>query len=111
MSRLLESEGLLLELAEEAGTVGRVLAKMHLDARERSNLDDRGYALVRFAAQVAGGAPPVSYLATLAISEEAGVTLADLRGALVAITPLVGSARVLAALASTDDAWRMGHER
>jgi 4-carboxymuconolactone decarboxylase len=111
VSPRLASEDALLELTEQAGIVLRAVGRMHLDARELSTLEDRGYVLVRFAAQVAVGAAPVSYLTTMAIGEEAGVTLEDLRGALVAITPVVGSARVIAALDSTDAAWRMAHAR
>jgi hypothetical protein len=100
-----------LELAEEACIVLRAVGRMHIDARELSTLDNRGYVLVRFAAQVAVGAAPFSYLTTIATGDEAGVTLDDMRGVLVAITPVVGSARVIAALESTDAAWRMAHAR
>jgi alkylhydroperoxidase/carboxymuconolactone decarboxylase family protein YurZ len=104
--RRLESEDTLLELAAQSGAVLQALGRMHADARELSVLDDHTYALVRFAAQVALGAPPSSYLATLAIGDEVGVTVDELRGVLTAIAPVVGGPRVVAALADTGEAWR-----
>jgi hypothetical protein len=52
--------------------------------------------MVRFAALVAADASPASYLVTLTVADEVGVTADDLRGVLIALGPLVGSARVLA---------------
>ena len=70
---------------------------MHLDALERSGLDERTYVLTRLAALVAMDAPPVSYGLTFAAASDAGVTLDDAQSVLVAIAPLVGSARITAA--------------
>ncbi len=111
MPRRLESEDTLLELAEQSGAVLQVLGRMHEDARELCVLDDHTFALVRFAAQVALGAPPMSYLTTLAIGDEVGVTVDELRGVLTAIAPVVGGPRVVAALAGTGEAWRLANGR
>jgi len=109
--RRLESEDTLLELAEQSGTVLQMLGRMHADARELCALDDRSYVLVRFAAQVSLGAPPPSYLATLAIGDEVGVTIDELRGVLTAIAPVVGGARVVAAITGCGSAWRLANGR
>jgi alkylhydroperoxidase/carboxymuconolactone decarboxylase family protein YurZ len=70
---------------------------MHMDALERSGLDAETYLLVRLAALVALDAPPVSYAVTLSAAAETGVTLEQAQSVLIAIAPLVGTARVTAA--------------
>jgi alkylhydroperoxidase/carboxymuconolactone decarboxylase family protein YurZ len=52
---------------------------------------------VRFAALVASDAAPASYLFHLAAGSEAGLTMEDARQVLIALAPLVGSARVVSA--------------
>jgi hypothetical protein len=71
------------------------LAQMHVDTQERSGLDDRTYLLVRIAALVAIDASAASYLVNLAVADEVGITADDVRGVLIALGPLVGSARVM----------------
>jgi 4-carboxymuconolactone decarboxylase len=70
---------------------------MHLDALERSGLDERTYVLTRLAALVALDAPPVSYGLTFGAAADAGVTMEDAQSVLVAIAPLVGTVRITAA--------------
>ena len=70
---------------------------MHLDALERSGLDERAYVLTRLAALVALDAPPVSYGLTMSAAADAGVTVEDAQSVLIAIAPLVGTARITAA--------------
>jgi hypothetical protein len=70
---------------------------MNLDAAERSGLDAETYLLVRLAALVAMDAAPVSYLITLGAGADAGLTVEKAQAVLVAIAPVVGSARVTAA--------------
>ncbi len=70
---------------------------MNVDALERSGMDSRTYVLVRLAALVAMDGPPVSYAITLAAAEDAGVTTEDAQSLLVALAPLVGTARVTSA--------------
>jgi 4-carboxymuconolactone decarboxylase len=71
------------------------LARMHVDTQERSGLDDRTYLLVRIAALVAVDASVASYLVNLTVADEVGITAEDVRGVLIALGPLVGSARVM----------------
>ena len=73
------------------------LLAMNLDAAERSGLDAETYLLVRLAALVAMDAAPVSYLITLGAGADAGLTVEKAQAVLVAIAPVVGSARVTAA--------------
>jgi 4-carboxymuconolactone decarboxylase len=80
----------------DAPVLETVLA-MHLDALERSELDAETYVLVRLAALVAMDAPPVSYALTLGAAADAGVSAKTAQSVLVALAPLVGSARITAA--------------
>ena len=73
------------------------LLQMNLDAAERSGLDAETYLLVRLAALVAMDAAPVSYLITLGAAADTGLTVEQMQAVLVAIAPVVGSARVTAA--------------
>jgi alkylhydroperoxidase/carboxymuconolactone decarboxylase family protein YurZ len=68
--------------------------------RHRIKLDEKTYFLVRLAALVAMDAAPVSYVINLGLAGEAGVTLEDVQNLLIAIAPVVGSARVAAAAGS-----------
>jgi hypothetical protein len=72
------------------------LIRLHAGVQEASGLDDRTYLMVRIAALVAVDAPATSYLANLTVSDQVGVTADDVRGVLIALGPLLGSARVLA---------------
>jgi 4-carboxymuconolactone decarboxylase len=71
------------------------IARMHAQNQEQSGLDDRTYVLVRIAALVAIDASVASYLVNLTIAEDVGITADDVRGVLIALGPVVGSARVL----------------
>lgn len=73
------------------------LAQMTLDTLPRSGLDEETYTLVRIAALVASDAPAVSYVVNLGSAAEIGVPVEDVQGTLVAIAPIVGSARLVAA--------------
>ena len=105
---LTESEKALMELAEDSGVVYRTLAKMHADNRHTSGLDLRTYLLVRLAALVAVDAAPASYLVNFAMSDEADVTIDEVRGVMVAVAPLVGSTRVVSAMQKAEQALRLG---
>ena len=82
--------------AGEAPVLETVL-QMNLDALERSGLDAETYLLVRLAALVAMDAAPASYLVTLAAAGGTDLTVEKAQSVLVAIAPVVGSARVTAA--------------
>src|SRR3954462_15230351 len=73
------------------------LLEMNLDAMERSGLDAETYLLVRLAALVAMDAAPGSYLMTPGAPADTGLPVEKMQAVLVAIAPVVGSARVTAA--------------
>ena len=73
------------------------IADMTAASIARCGLDDDQLILVRLAALAAVDARPVSYLAHIGPSLEAGVTLEQVQDVLVAVAPIVGTARVMAA--------------
>jgi 4-carboxymuconolactone decarboxylase len=79
--------------AGDAPVLERLIA-MNIDSMEHSQLDPKTYFLTRLAALVAMDAAPVSYLMNLGLAADAGVTLEDVQSTLIAIAPVVGSARV-----------------
>jgi alkylhydroperoxidase/carboxymuconolactone decarboxylase family protein YurZ len=81
-------------MAQEDFPVLETVAMMHLDTLANCNLDARSYHLARVASLVAMDAAPVSYLVNLAAASDAGLTIEDFQGVLVAIAPIVGSARI-----------------
>jgi len=91
------SESTLSSVAQGDAPVLERLIAMNLDSLENSQLDARTYFLVRIAALVAMDAAPVSYLINLQLAADVGVTLEEAQGALIAIAPVVGSARVASA--------------
>ncbi|MFY9929727.1 MAG: hypothetical protein WAK82_17120 [Streptosporangiaceae bacterium] len=49
------------------------------------------------AALIAMVAPPASYLANITAAEETGLTAEDIHGVMIAVAPVVGTPRVVAA--------------
>lgn len=84
-------------VARGSAPVLEQLAAMTLDTLDNSGLDERTYHLVRLAALVASDAAPVSYLVNMGPAADAGVTLEQAQGVMVAISPIVGSARIASA--------------
>lgn len=72
-------------------------AQMTALSIEQSTLDAKGTMLARLAALVAADAPPVSYLANIGAAGEAGLEMDDVQGVLIAVAPIVGTARVMTA--------------
>ena len=64
---------------------------------DHNTLSPRDFVLARLAALIAVDAPPVSYLANAAAVTDAGLTIDDVQGVMIAVAPLVGTARVMAA--------------
>ncbi|WP_367325394.1 carboxymuconolactone decarboxylase family protein [Streptomyces sp. HUAS ZL42] len=73
------------------------LAAMTVDSLERCGLDERTLILTRIAALVAMDAPAISYLAHVDPAIKANLTAERVQDVLVAIAPVVGTARVMAA--------------
>jgi len=64
---------------------------------KNSNLEAREYMLVRLAAQVAVGAPVMSYLLSAGVAADVGVTLDDVQDVLIAVAPITGTSLVVRA--------------
>jgi hypothetical protein len=55
--------------------------------------------MARLAALIAVGAPAGSYLLHIGTAAEAGITLDDVQGVLIAVAPIVGTPRIASAAA------------
>jgi len=64
---------------------------------DHSSLPTREFMLVRLAALMAVDAPPASYLANADATEKSGITADDIQEVMIAIAPVVGTARVVSA--------------
>jgi alkylhydroperoxidase/carboxymuconolactone decarboxylase family protein YurZ len=73
------------------------IAAMTLESVERSGLDADALILVRIAALAAVDAKPASYLMHVGPAVEAGVTIDQVQDILVAVAPIIGTARTLSA--------------
>ncbi|MEV0694012.1 carboxymuconolactone decarboxylase family protein [Streptomyces sp. NPDC050388] len=73
------------------------IAAMTIDSVERCHMDERTLILARLAALVAMDAPVISYLAHVNPAIKADLTVEQLQDLLVAIAPVVGTARVMSA--------------
>ena len=74
-----------------------VLVAMNEGVPERSGLEDDTFMLVRIAALAATGAPPESYLLNLGLAADIGLSIEQVQGVLIAIAPVVGTARIASA--------------
>ena len=92
-------------MAEVNAPVLDTLMKMNEGIPERSGLDAETFMLVRIAALASTGAPPASYLLNLAAADEVGLTVEQVQGVLIAVAPVIGSARVASAGSSIADAF------
>jgi hypothetical protein len=66
--------------------------------------------LVRLAALAAVEAPPISYLLHIGPAAEAGVTLEDAQNVLVAVAPIIGTARTMTAAINIAEALELAIE-
>ena len=66
--------------------------------------------LVRMAALIAPSAVPVPYLVNLGVASEAGIDLNKIVGTMVAVAPVIGTARVTSAASKMVRAGVLGAE-
>jgi hypothetical protein len=83
---------------DEKTPVLDLLTKFVSDSLDATGLDAPTLMRVRIAALVASDAPPASYLLSLGPAMDVGIDEQGVRDILLAIAPVVGTARVLAAL-------------
>jgi hypothetical protein len=69
------------------------LVAMTAASIERSDLPDREIMIARVAALAAVGAPPISYTINAGLAAGTGLTVEDAQGILVAVAPVIGTAR------------------
>ena len=74
-----------------------LLTKMTMESIEASTLDPKTLMLVRIAGLVAVDAPPASYLLNIGSAGDVGVDAEDVQGVLIALAPIVGTARIASA--------------
>ena len=73
------------------------LTDMTAASVDHNSLSPREYMLARVAALVAVDAPPMSWFANASAVQESGLTAEDIQGVLIAVAPVVGGPRVMAA--------------
>ena len=74
-----------------------LIGAMTAESLARCNLAPDELVLVRLAALAAVDARPISYLAHVGVAVESGVTLERAQDVLVAIAPIIGTARTMSA--------------
>ena len=89
--------GLFAEVHMSDTPVLDTIGAMTAVSVELSQLPAREHMIARLAALIAVGAPPLSYLANAGVASDVGVTASDVQDVLVAVAPIVGTARVTAA--------------
>ncbi len=70
----------------------------------RSDLPADTLLMVRIAALAAVDARPISYLAHIGPALESGVTIEDVQDVLVAVAPIIGTARTMSAAVNISEA-------
>ena len=73
------------------------LTEMTAVSVDHNSLSPREYVLARLAAMIAVDAPPISWMATAPAVTESGLTMDDVQGVMIAVAPVVGGPRVMAA--------------
>ena len=73
------------------------LADMTAASVDHNTLSPREYMLARVAALIAVDASPMSWFANAAAVQESGLTIDDIQGIMIAVAPVVGAPRVMAA--------------
>jgi alkylhydroperoxidase/carboxymuconolactone decarboxylase family protein YurZ len=81
-----------------------VIAAMTAASVVASDLPNDALLMIRISALAAVDAGPVSYLAHVGPSIESGVTIEDVQNVLVAIAPIIGTARTMKAAAAITEA-------
>jgi 4-carboxymuconolactone decarboxylase len=87
-------------LAEGNLSVLDTLMHMTEGTLEESGLDPETFMLVRLAALTTLDAAPASWLVNLKVSGEAGIPPERVVGTLIAIAPVIGTARIVSAAGS-----------
>jgi alkylhydroperoxidase/carboxymuconolactone decarboxylase family protein YurZ len=73
------------------------LTDMTAASVDHNSLSPREFMISRLAAMVAVDAPPISYFVSASAIEESGLTAEDIQGVMIAVAPVTGAPRVMAA--------------
>lgn len=73
------------------------IADINMASIEHAQLSPRELMLARIAAMIAVDAPPASYLANAGPGMDSGITQQDVQDVMIAVAPLVGTAKVVSA--------------
>ena len=73
------------------------LADITAASVEHNSLSPRDFMLARLSALIAVDAPPMSWIANASAISESGLTIDDVQGVMIAVAPVVGTTRVMAA--------------
>ncbi len=92
-----ETHDALIGIAQHDPNVLENILRARSENQEASGLDSRTYALVNIAALIAIDAAPASYVWQVGLALDAGVTAEEILALLVALNPVVGSAKIVAA--------------
>jgi alkylhydroperoxidase/carboxymuconolactone decarboxylase family protein YurZ len=92
-----EYEERLRSLALNDEHFARSVLGIELDTADVSRLDAKTHALIRLGALLAVDAAPSSYQASVEAASAAGATVDEIVGAVIAVAPTVGLARVVSA--------------
>jgi len=79
------------------GPVLDTLTDMTAASVAHNSLTPREFMIARLAAMVAVDAPPISYFVSASAFEESGLTTEDIQGVMIAVAPVAGAPRVMAA--------------
>ena len=100
MNQKTDARATLQALSEGDLTLVNTLLRMTEGSFEESGLDPQSHMLVRLAALATMDAAPISWLINMRVSGEVGLAPEQLLGTLVAIAPVIGTARVVSAAGS-----------
>ena len=89
---------------ETDSPVLETIAALTAASLERSDLSDDALLMVRIAALAAVDARPISYVAHVGPAVESGVTIEDVQNVLVAVAPIIGTARTMSAAVNITEA-------
>ena len=84
-------------MPEDETPVSDTLVEMTALSLANSDLPPREFMIARIAALVAVDAPAISYALNAVPASDTGITLDDVQGLLVAVAPIVGTARIVSA--------------
>ena len=86
------------------------LQSLLADTIEASGLDPQTFMLVRMAALATLDAAPASWMMNIAVSNEAGLAPELMLGTLIAIAPVIGTARIVSAASHITRAFYLAGE-